>query len=162
MLSGAGPAFAYLLFTLPAGQWLEARPQDRAVFGGCSLPPDRLAALGPLAAGPGTRSPSVGTDWVDPACEHSGHLSGSGLQCAIRDRRATGPVGHVAGTHNTLLAITFVFTSLLCRQILARLPLPAGYQVVFVTSFMFGVLCLLSAFLILNRSRRYSSSERTS
>lgn len=135
-LLNAGPAVVNLVTTLPAGRWLENQKIDAAVFWTAVfhrlfyllwlllpvlLAPDiqvwALVGLTALMSVPGT-SLAVGfnalfADVVPP------------------DWR-----GHVAGIRNALLSVVFILVSLLCGQILVKLPFQAGYQVVFGLGFL--------------------------
>jgi len=132
----AGPAAVNLLLTLPAGRWLETRPMHRAVFwtAACSrifyllwVPlPWLLAPAGQVWA-------LIGMTLVMsiPATALAVGFNALYAEAIPTDLR-----GHVVGVRNALLSIIIIIVSLLCAQILDRLPFPTGYQVVFGIGFV--------------------------
>jgi MFS family permease len=130
-LLSAVPAIVALLFTLPAGGWLQKREISRGVFwssllfrlfyaswiflpwlGGATTQVWMLTLLVLLMSIPGTAL-AVGFNALFAAAVPEAHR------------------GAVVGRRNALLAITFIATSLLCGVLLEWLPFPTGYQVVF-------------------------------
>lgn len=135
-LLGAGPAAMNLLFTLPVGHWLEGQKLSSAVFWTAVL--HRLFYLlwVPL---PMWLAPQVQV-WVLIGSTLLMSIPGTALAVGFNAlfAEAVPPAwrGHVAGIRNALLAIAYILTSLLCGQILVRLPFPTGYQVVFGIGFV--------------------------
>jgi MFS family permease len=48
--------------------------------------------------------------------------------------------GHIAGIRNSVVSLTTITTSLICGQILIRMPFPGGYQIVFAIGFLGAML----------------------
>lgn len=130
-LLGASPAAMNLLFTLPVGRWLESQNLSSAVFETAVL--HRLFYLlwvfFPIWLAPQAQI------WVLIGSTLLMSIPGTALAVGFNAlfAEAVPPPwrGHVTGIRNALLAITYIVTSLLCGQILVRLPFPTGYQVVF-------------------------------
>jgi MFS family permease len=139
-LLGAMPAVVNLIFAMPAGQWLQARPADRAVFWtsvafrfgyllwiplpwlfGDRLQVWILIALALLQAVPGTAL-AVG-------------FNAMFAEAVPADWRA-----YVAGLRNVMLSIVYILTSLGCGWILNNVPFPTGYQIVFGLGFIGGAM----------------------
>jgi MFS family permease len=130
-LLGAGPAAINLIFTLPAGRWLERRPVGPAVFWTSVF--HRLFYLPwifiPVLLLPGEQ--------VWALILFSLLMSIPGTALAIGFNAMFGAAvppewrGHVVGIRNALLAGAFIVASLVSGTILDRLPFPLGYQVVF-------------------------------
>ncbi len=138
-LLNAGPALVGLLFTLPLGRWLHGRPIGRAVLTtaiwqriGYALwivlpfllaPGAQIQAyiiLTLLMTVPGTAM-SVGFNALYAA--------------AVPPRER----GKVAGVRNAVLAVTYIFASLLSGYILNTLPIEQGYPIVFAMGFIGAV-----------------------
>jgi MFS family permease len=142
-LLSAGPAIVNLIFTLPAGQWLKQQPVSRAVFWTSVL--HRFFYLGwvllPLFLTPG------GQVWGLIGLTLLMSIPGTGLAVGFNALFAAAvPAewrGHVAGTRNALLAITFIITSLTSGYILTRWPGEFGYQIVFTIGFVGAALSSL-------------------
>jgi MFS family permease len=130
-LLSAGPAAVNLLFTLPAGQWLEGQSMGSAVFWTAAL--NRLFYLLwiplPWLFGP------LGQVWALVGLTLLMSIPGTalavGFNALFADAVPPEWRGHVAGVRNALLAITVIVVSILCGYLLDRLSFPAGYQVVF-------------------------------
>jgi MFS family permease len=135
-LLSAGPAVMNLLFTLPAGQWLKRQPISQAVFWTSVL--HRFFYLGwvllPLFLAP------AGQVWGLILLTLLMSIPGTGLAVGFNALFAAAvPAewrGHVAGTRNALLSITFIFTSLISGYILTRWSGEFGYQIVFTIGFV--------------------------
>jgi hypothetical protein len=134
-LLGAGPAAINLIFTLPAGRWLEGRAVGPAVFWTSVF--HRLFYL-PWIFMPVLLLPG-GQVWA--LILFSLLMSIPGTALAIGFNAMFGAAvppewrGHVVGIRNALLAGAFIVTSLVSGMILHRLPFPLGYQVVFAIGF---------------------------
>jgi MFS family permease len=147
-LISAGPAAVNLIFTLPAGRWLETRPLGPAVFWTSVL--HRffylLWVIFPLLLAPYVEL------WALIATTLLMSVPGTALAVGFNALYADAvPVewrGHVSGMRNALLSVTFIFATLLAGQILERLPFPTGYQVVFAIGFMGAALSSLHLALI--------------
>lgn len=135
-LLNAGPAIMNLFFTLPAGRWLEKRPIGKAVF--WTSVGQRLFYL-PWVVLPSLLAPSGQVWWLIvltllmsiPATPLAVGFNAMFAAAVPPEWR-----GHVVGTRNVLLAVTYMGTSLLCGFVLDWLPFPVGYQVVFGLGFV--------------------------
>ena len=139
-LLSAGPAIVNLLLTLPAGQWLGKRQIDRSVFWTSVW--HRLFYL-PWVFLPLLLAPHVQV-WALIGLTLLMSIPGTALAVGFNALFATAVPpewrGHVAGVRNSLLAVVFIVTSLLCGLILEYLPFEAGYQVVFALGFLGAML----------------------
>jgi MFS family permease len=142
-LLSAGPAIVNLIFTLPAGQWLKQQPVSRAVFWTSVL--HRFFYLGWVLL-PLFLTPS-GQVWGLIALTLLMSIPGTGLAVGFNALFAAAVPpewrGHVAGTRNALLSITFIVTSLISGYILTRWPGEFGYQIVFTVGFVGAALSSL-------------------
>jgi MFS family permease len=138
-LLSAGPAVVSLAFTLPAGRWLEGRRVDAAVFWAAAL--HRLFYLlwVPLPALLAPQAQVWALVILTLLMSVPGTALAVGFNALFADAVPLEWRGHTVGIRNALMAVTFIAVSLLCGQILDRLPFPTGYQVVF------GIGCLGAA-----------------
>jgi MFS family permease len=135
-LLSAGPAVVNLIFTLPAGRWLEKRSAEPTVFWAAAF--HRLFYLLwvplPLLLGP------QGQVWALIGLTLMMSVPGTalavGFNALFADAVPPDWRGHVVGIRNALLAVTFILVSLLSGYILERLPFPSGYQIVFGIGFL--------------------------
>lgn len=147
-LMTAGPAIMNLIFTLPAGLWLQNRPLSRSVFWTSVW--HRVVYVAwiflPLLLAPS------GQVWAIIALTLLMSIPATALAVGFNALFAAAVPpewrGHVAGIRNGLLAVVFVVTSLVCGQILNALPFPLGYQVVFGIGFVGGALSSLHLWFI--------------
>jgi MFS family permease len=137
-LFSAGPAVVNLLFTLPAGRWLENRPVERAIPWAAALNRVFYLLWIPL---PMLLAPQMQV-WtlvgLTLLMSIPGTVLAVGFNALFADAVTPEWRGHVVGIRNALLSITFIAVSLLCGQILNTLPFPTGYQVVFAIGFVGG------------------------
>ena len=130
-LLSAGPAAINLLFTLPAGQWLEGQSMGSAVFWAAALHRFFYLLWIPL---PWLLGPS-GQVWalvgLTLLMSIPGTVLAVGFNALFADAVPPEWRGHVAGVRNALLAITVILVSILCGYLLERLPFPGSYQIVF-------------------------------
>jgi MFS family permease len=135
-LISAGPAIVNLISTLPAGRWLEKQPMGTAVFWTSVFHRAFYLLWIPL---PTLLTPQ-GQIWTFIELILLMSIPGTALAVGFNALFAEAvPLewrGQVAGTRNALLAATFTLTTLLCGQILTRLPFPMGYQIVFGIGFL--------------------------
>ncbi len=135
-LLNAGPAAMGLLFTLPAGRWLESRPIGKAVFWTSVF--HRLGFFFWILL-PWLLRPQ-GQIWALVSLTLLAGIPGTVLAVAFNAMFATAVPpqwrGHVVGTRNALLAVTYLIVTLLCGIILENAPFPLGYQVVFAIGFV--------------------------
>jgi len=130
-LLGAGPALVGLLFTLPAGRWLQHRPVGGAVFWSAVL-----ARVGYLfwALLPAFL-PAEAQIWAFIVLVLLMTIPGTVLSVGFNALYASAVPpewrGYVAGTRNAMFSVVLVITSMVCGYLLDHLPLTLGYQVVF-------------------------------
>ncbi|MEA3396804.1 MAG: MFS transporter [Chloroflexota bacterium] len=138
-LLSAGPAVVNLLFSIPAGRWMEGRAVERSVV--LTATANRLGyllwALLPFLLLPQAQV------WTIIALVLLMGIPATALVIGFNTLFATAVPdecrGHVAGARNALFAVVYLVTSLGCGQILNILPFPVGYQVVFGLSFLGGL-----------------------
>ncbi len=130
-LLNAMPAVVSVLLTLPAGHWLQNRPLSRSVFWTSML--SRASYLLwiflPLFLSPQAQVWALIT--LVLLMSIPGVALAVGFNAMFANAVPAEWRGHVVGWRNTLLAASFIATSLLCGIVLQRLPFPLGYQVVF-------------------------------
>jgi MFS family permease len=139
----ASPAIVGLFLTLPAGRWLESRPIGRAVFWTSVF--YRVGYLPwmflPLLFNAQTQV------WALIVITLLMSIPGTALAVGFNAMFAAGvPAewrGHVVGTRNALLALTYIGASLLSGWLLSQLAFPLGYQVVFGIGFLGAVMSSL-------------------
>lgn len=135
-LLSASPAIVNLAFTLPAGRWLESQKTDTAVFWAAVF--HRCFYLLWLLL-PAFLSPELQV-WALIGLTVLMSIPGTSLAVGFNALFAEVVPpdwrGHVAGIRNALLSVVFIVMSILCGQILVRLPFPLGYQVVFALGFL--------------------------
>jgi MFS family permease len=132
----AGPGVVNLLFTFPAGRWLERQSMSAAVFWTAAL--NRFLYL-PWIFLPWLLAPR-GQVWTLVILTLLMSIPGTPLAVGFNALFAEAVPeqwrGHVVAIRNALLAVVYIGVSLLCGQILVRIPFPAGYQVVFAMGFV--------------------------
>ena len=130
-LLGAISAFVTLFLAIPAGHWLQTQRISGAVFAAAII--SRLGYL-----------PLIFLPWLFPEQEQVVAILvitllmaipltplGVGFNALFAEAVPSDYRAHVAGIRNVMLAITFMFTSLLSGYILDTVPFPTGYQIVF-------------------------------
>lgn len=130
-LLNAGPALVGLLFTLPAGRWLQNRPVGGAVFWSALF--TRLGYLLwvilPLWFSPQAQI------WNFVASVLLMTIPATVLSVGFNALYASAVPpewrGHVAGARNAMLSVVFVITSLVSGYLLNQLPLATGYALIF-------------------------------
>lgn len=139
-LLSAGPAVVGLLFTLPAGRWLQSRPVGGAVFWSAAFA--RLGyllfALLPMLLPPSYQVLSlilVVLMMTIPNTVLSIGFNALYASAVTPEWRA-----HVAGIRNAMLSLVFVITSLLCGWLLNQLSFTVGYVVIFALGFCGAVM----------------------
>lgn len=132
----AGPAIVNLVFTLPTGRWLETRPIGPAVVWTAGL--HRFFYLF-LVFLPWILTPEPQL-WtivlITLVMSVPGTALAIGFNALFADAVPTEWRGHVVGVRNAMLSVAFIVTSLICGQILERVPFPTGYQIVFAIGFL--------------------------
>ena len=130
-LLGAIAAFVNLFLAIPAGHWLQKQQTSRAVFATAAV--SRLGYI-----------PLIFLPWIFPdQTQISAILMitflmaipltavGIGFNALFAEAVPSEYRAHVVGIRNGMLAVTFMFTSLLSGYILDTVSFPAGYQIVF-------------------------------
>ena len=135
-LLSAGPAVVNLTFTLPTGRWLEKQSLNRAVFWGAVLNRFFYVLWVPLPMLLAPQEQIWALVGLTLLMSIPGTVLAVGFNALFADAIPSDWRGHVVGIRNALLAVTFIVVSLLCGQILVRLPFPTGYQVVFGIGFL--------------------------
>lgn len=130
-LLSAGPAFVNLLFSMPAGRWLEGRPLMGMSFWSSVWHRLGYLLLIPLP----WLLPAPAQVWVIGLIVLVMSVPGTLLAIAFNAMFAEVVAPHfraqVVGKRNALLSISMTVTSLLSGQVLDRLDFPGNYQVVF-------------------------------
>ena len=130
-LLSAGPAVVGLLFTLPAGRWLQGRPVGGAVFWSAALARIGylLYALLPLLL-PSTHQ-VLALVLVTLVMTIPNTVLSIGFNALYASAVAPEWRAHVAGIRNAMLALVFVISSLLSGWLLNHLPFTTGYIIIF-------------------------------
>jgi MFS family permease len=135
-LLSAGPAIVNLIFTLPAGRWLEHRPIAPAVFWASVF--HRFFYIFfvflPFLLAPQTEILTIII--VTLTMTIPGTVLAVGFNALFADAVPAEWRGHVVGVRNAMLSVAFIATSVICGQILNRVPFPLGYQIVFAVGFI--------------------------
>jgi len=155
-LLSAGPALVNLVFTLPAGRWLEGKPLIRAAF--LSSVGQRAGYL-VLVAIPWLFIQQQGQIWAIIVLTLVMSVAGTLLAIAFNALYAeVVPVewrGKAAGWRNALVAVSVTLTTLLSGYILDQVSSPLNYQIVFLIG---AVGALMSSF-HLSRVRQYKEVD---
>ena len=127
----AGPAVISLMFTLPAGRWLESQPIGPAVFWSAVF--NRFFYLIWVVI-PWLFLPQ-GQLWafvlVTLLMTIPGTSLSVGFNALFAEAVPTEWRGHVTGIRNAVLSVAFIAATLVSGQILARVAFPLNYQIVF-------------------------------
>jgi MFS family permease len=139
-LFSAGPAAVNLLFTLPAGRWLEKRSVDRAVSWAAAVSRFFYLLWVPLPMLLGAQTQIWTLIGLTLLMSIPGTALAVGFNALFADAVRPEWRGFVVGIRNALLSMIFIATSLLSGRILDALPFPTGYQVVFAIGFVGGTI----------------------
>jgi MFS family permease len=153
-LLSAGPAMVNLVFTLPAGRWLERQPVHGPVFWTAVFHRAFYLLWVPL---PMLLSPQPQI-WALVAITLVMSIPGTalavGFNALFADAVPPEWRGHVAGVRNALLAIVFIVVSLLCGYILDTVTFPLGYQIVFALGFVGATMSTVHLWFLAMRARQ--------
>lgn len=153
----AGPAVMNLVFSLPAGRWLEGQSLTRTAFVASLWQRAGFLLLVPL---PWLFAPQQEI-WVIILITLCMSIPATVLAVSFNAMFAdVVPAqyrGQVVARRNALLALSLSGTSLVCGQLLDRLPFPVNYQIVF----MLGATGALFSSLALGRIRASGAAEPT-
>lgn len=127
----AGPGVVNLLFSLPAGRWLEGRPLIRASFWSAVLSRFGYLVLIPLPLLLG-ESPQI---WaiviITLIMSVPGTLLAIGFNALFADVVPPDWRGEVVGRRNAIVAVSMTVSVLLSGQLLDMIIFPYNYQIVF-------------------------------
>jgi len=130
-LLSAGPGFVNLLFSMPAGRWLEKRPLIDVTFWSSVWHRIGYLLLIPLP----WLLPAPAQVWaigfIVLVMSVPGTLLAIAFNAMFAEVVAPNWRAQVVGKRNALLSISMTVTSLLSGQVLDRLDFPGNYQVVF-------------------------------
>jgi MFS family permease len=135
-LLSASPAIISLIFTLPAGQWLQRHPISKGVFWTSVV--YRFFYLTWVML-PWLFDPQGQITWLiilTLMMSIPGTALAVGFNALFAGAVPPEWRGHVTGVRNALLAIAFIISSTACGYVLEKLPFPVGYQVVFAIGFV--------------------------
>jgi MFS family permease len=127
----AGPAVVNLLFSLPAGRWLENRAVITASFWSAlwhRLGYMIIIFLPWLFIG---RGQVMAVVWVTLLMSVPGTILAISFNAAFADIVPPESRGDVVGKRNALLAVSMTLTTLLCGWLLDWITFPLNYQIVF-------------------------------
>lgn len=147
-LLGAMPAVVSLLLSIPAGNWLQKRPVDKAVFWTAALSRIGYFLWIPLPWLFGNQG-QIGALTVItlimgiPMCGLSVGFNALFAAAVPTEWRAS-----VVGTRNVIQSLTFIISSLGTGFILNHLKFPVGYQVVFGIGFLSAAMSTLHLYFI--------------
>ena len=126
----AGPAVISLIFTLPAGWWLQHRKTGHAVFWMSIFHRIFYVFLIFIPLLSVHRQVEL-IIWLVLAMSIPGTALAVGFNALFAETVPPDCRGHVVGIRNALFAGAFIVVSLASGRILDDLPFPAGYQIVF-------------------------------
>lgn len=127
----AGPALANLLVSLPAGQWLEGKHLIRVSFLSALLYRLGYLAMIPLTSLFSESQQTWALILISLVMSVPGGVLAIAFNAMFADVVPPEWRAEVVGKRNALLAISITASSLLCGQLLDRLPFPLNYQIVF-------------------------------
>lgn len=127
----AGSAMVNLLFSLPAGHWLEGRPMIRATFRSSLWHRAGYLALIPLPWLLAAPAQVWSLVLLILLMSVPGTLLAIAFNAMFADVVSPEWRAHVVGWRLALLAISAAVTSILCGQLLDRIAFPLNYQIVF-------------------------------
>ena len=133
----AGPAMVNLIFTMPAGRWLQSRPIGPAVFRSAVI--FRLLFL-VYALLPMLLAPAVQIEvliWATLLLTIPGVALAIGFNALFAIAVPIEWRGYVAGRRNALLSVVYIVASLAAGFILDRTTLEVGYTLIFLIG-LFG------------------------
>lgn len=135
-LLSASPAVISLIFTLPAGQWLQHRPINKGVFWTSVYYRFFYVLWVALPWFFDANGQITSLIVITLAMSIPGTVLAVGFNALFAGAVPPEWRGHVVGVRNALLAMAFILTSTVCGFLLDRLPSPVGYQVVFAIGFV--------------------------
>jgi len=139
-LLSAGPAIVGLLFTLPAGRWLQHRPVGGAVFWSAVLARLGYLLFALLAFLLPPSQQVLSLILIVLAMTIPNTVLSIGFNALYASAVAPEWRAYVSGIRNAMLSLVFVITSLLCGWLLNQLPFTLGYIVIFGLGFSGAVM----------------------
>jgi MFS family permease len=127
----AGPAVANLVFSLPAGQWLQGRGLIRVSFLSATLHRLGYLFLIPLPLLFDQPQQIWMIILISLAMSVPGTILAIAFNAMFADVIPADMRGEVVGRRNALVAISLTVTSLLCGLLLNLVVFPLNYQIVF-------------------------------
>ena len=127
----AGPAAVNLVFTLPAGRWLQQRPIGNSVLWSAVAARGVyfLYALLPLLLGPAAQIEVM--IWATLLLTIPAVALAIGFNALFAAAVPLEWRGYIAGRRNALISLVYVLTSLVSGYILTNTPFEVGYTIVF-------------------------------
>lgn len=132
----AGPALVNLVFTLPMGRWLQARPIGKATFW-AALPSRALFlvyALLPLLFPPQAQIQVL--IWATLLFSIPATLLAISFNALFAAAVPPEWRGYVVGRRNAMLSLVYIATSLMAGYILNNTSLEVGYTIIFSIGFV--------------------------
>ncbi len=130
-LLSAGPAVVNLMFSLPAGRWLEGQSLVRSAFRSSIASRIWYVALIPLAWLSSSLQQVWGIVLITLLMSVSGTIVAISFNAIFAEAVPPDWRAHVVGRRNALLAISLSVTALLSGWILDQIVFPLNYQIVF-------------------------------
>ncbi len=127
----AGPALVNLVFSLPAGHWLEAKPLAWATFQSSIWSRLAYLALIPLPWLLGPRQQVWALISLVLVMSVPGTVLAIAFNALFADIVPPDRRGTLVGRRNAILAVSLTLTSVACGWALLRLAFPVNYQVVY-------------------------------
>lgn len=153
---GALPAIVAILFTVPAGIWLQKGDANRKVVIASFVHRVFYLVWIPI--------PFLFTNSLEIQLflivtflmSIPGTILQVGFNGLFADTVPTEWRGHVAGVRNALLAVATIISSLICGQLLIKIPFPVNYQVVFAMGFTGAMLSSIHLLLLIRQYGKIS------
>jgi len=132
----AGPALINLIFTLPAGRWLQIRPIGKSVFRAAVATRGvyLIYALLPLLLLPAAQVEVL--IWATLLFTIPGVALVIGFNALYAAAVPLEWRGYVVGRRNAMLSVVYIVTSLVAGYILQNTPLEIGYTLIFSIGFV--------------------------
>jgi len=127
----AGPAVMNLLFSLPAGRWMEGHRLVRVSFWAALLYRFGYLALIPLPWLLSDKLEIWAIVWITLVMSIPGTMLAISFNAMFADVVPPDWRSDVVGRRNALMSVSLSATAVLCGQLLDRIIFPLNYQVVF-------------------------------
>ena len=130
-LLAAGPALVNLLFSLPAGSWLDGQPLVRASFWSAMLHRLGYLALIGLPCLMGSSGQILALVLITLLMSLPGTTLAIGFNALFAEVVPEEWRAEVVGKRNAILAVSMTVSTLLSGKLLDRFAFPLNYQIVF-------------------------------